>query len=80
MPTILRVGPYRFFFYAGDGCEPIHVHVEREDNIAKFWLDPVRLQRSGGFRRPEIARIMKMIEEHRTEIMEAWHEYFSSRT
>lgn len=80
MPTILRVGPYRFFFYAGDGYEPIHVHVERDDNIAKFWLDPVRLQRSGGFRRPEIARIMKMIEEHRTEIMEAWHEYFGSRT
>ena len=80
MPTILRVGPYRFFFYAGDDNEPIHVHVEREDNIAKFWLDPVSLQRSRGSRRPEIARIMKMIEEHRTEIMEAWHEYFGSRT
>jgi hypothetical protein len=78
MPTILRVGPYRFFFYASDRDEPIHVHVEREDNIAKFWIEPVRLQRSGGFRRPEIIRIAKIIGENRTEIVEAWHEYFGS--
>ncbi len=78
MPTILRVGLYRFFFYAGDRDEPIHVHVEREDNIAKFWVEPVRLQRSGGFRRPEIIRIAKIIEENQTEIVEVWHEYFGS--
>jgi len=46
MPTVLRVGPYRFFFYAGDREEPPHVHVERDDNIAKFWLDPIRLKSS----------------------------------
>ena len=78
MPTILRVGPYRFFFYASDRDEPVHIHIEREDNIAKFWVDPVRLQKSGGFRRPEIIRIAKIIEENRIEIMEAWHEYFGS--
>ena len=38
MPTILRVGPYRFFFYAGDRNEMPHMHVERERFIAKFWL------------------------------------------
>lgn len=78
MPTILRVGPYRFFFYAGDRDEPLHVHVERDDDIAKFWLDPIRLQKSGGFRRPEIVRIAKILEEHQSEIVEAWHEYFGS--
>ncbi len=76
MPTILRVGPYRFFFYASDNEEPIHVHVERENNIAKFWIDPVRLQKSGGFRRPEISRIANIIEENQIEIVEAWYEYF----
>ncbi len=76
MPTILRVGPYRFFFYSSDRDEPKHVHVEREDSIAKFWIDPVRLQKSGGFRRPEIARIMKITQEYNKEITEAWHEYF----
>lgn len=44
MPTVLRSGPYRCFFYAGDHDEPRHVHIEREDKIAKFWLVPVRLQ------------------------------------
>ncbi len=41
MPTVLRHGPYRFFFYAGDRDEPPHVHIERDSKIAKLWLDPV---------------------------------------
>jgi len=41
MPTVLKTGPYRFYFYAGDRNEPPHVHVERDDNVAKFWIDPV---------------------------------------
>ena len=44
MPTVLCIGPYRFFFYAGDRNEPEHIHVERDRSNAKFWLDPVRLQ------------------------------------
>jgi hypothetical protein len=56
MPTVLRVGPYRFFFYSGDGGEPPHIHVEHDDHVAKLWLDPVRLARSGGFKAPELAR------------------------
>ena len=63
MPTILRVGPYRFFFYAGDYDEPIHVHVERDDKIAKYWLEPIRLESSGGFNRLDLSRIFKIIEE-----------------
>jgi len=42
MPTVLRAGPYRFFFYSSDAAEPPHVHVERDENTAKFWLSPVR--------------------------------------
>ncbi|CBE68148.1 MAG: DUF4160 domain-containing protein [Candidatus Methylomirabilis oxygeniifera] len=76
MPTVLRSGPYRFFFYAGDRDEPQHVHVERDDKIAKFWLDPIRLQSSGGFSRAEIARIEKLVSHHRIELTEAWNEYF----
>jgi predicted SnoaL-like aldol condensation-catalyzing enzyme len=43
VPTLLRQGPYRFFIYSGDRDEPPHVHVERENRVAKVWLDPVRL-------------------------------------
>lgn len=76
MPTVLRVGPYRFFFYASDREEPAHVHIEREDKVAKFWLDPIRLQESGGFSRQEISRIHKLVTEHQDSLREAWNEYF----
>jgi hypothetical protein len=76
MPTVLRVGPFRFFFYAGDGGEPPHVHVERDDCEAKFWLDPVRLERSRGFDRKDINRIRKLVEEHREPLLESWNEFF----
>lgn len=49
MPTIAIVGPYRVFFYSADGVEPRHVHIERDEGIAKYWLSPVRLARSRGF-------------------------------
>ena len=54
---IFQAHNIRFFFYAGDGNEPPHIHVERDDFEAKFWLDPVRLARMRGFGRKEIKRI-----------------------
>lgn len=77
MPTIFSNGPYRFFFYAGDRDEPIHVHVERDDSIAKFWIEPIRLQRSSGFRSADLRRIRKIIEEKQYDIVEFWNEYFN---
>jgi hypothetical protein len=74
MPTLLRVGPYRFFIYSIDCEEPSHVHVERDDNLAKFWLEPVRMQSSGGFSRSEIRRIHRVIEENLEELMRGWYE------
>ena len=58
MPAVLRVGPYRFFFYSGDRQEPAHVNGERNASVAKFWLDPVRLARSRGFGRAELRDII----------------------
>lgn len=69
MPAVLRSGPYRFFFYAGDRDEPAHIHVERERNVAKFWLRPVRLHSSGGFSRHEIQRLQLLVEEHEAELL-----------
>jgi hypothetical protein len=76
MPTVLRSGPYRFFFYAADGVESPHVHAERDDRIAKFWLRPVRLQESGGFRRVEIGRVQAIVEENLETILSSWEAFF----
>ena len=78
MPTVFRSGQYRFFFYAGDRDEPFHVHVERDEKIAKYWLDPIRLQSSGGFNRFELKRIRSIIEENQSILMEAWNAYFGN--
>jgi hypothetical protein len=76
MPTVLRAGPYRCFFYSGDGREPPHVYVERDANVAKFWIEPVRLARSGGFGRAELRDIVRIVNEHAEQLLEAWNDYF----
>jgi len=48
MPTVLR-SPYRFYFVSHDLHEPPHVHVDRDDDSAKFWLAPVALASNLGF-------------------------------
>jgi hypothetical protein len=76
VPTIARIDGYRFFFYSLEGTEPPHVHVERAEATAKFWLDPVALAGSRGFRSRELTRLRAMVIEHRTEFQDAWHAHF----
>ncbi|MFA4918444.1 MAG: DUF4160 domain-containing protein [Thermodesulfovibrionales bacterium] len=59
-------------------AEPAHIHVACDENIAKFWLDPIRLQSSGGFNRLEINKIHKIINDNHKRLLEAWHEYFGN--
>ena len=77
MPTVLRVGPFRFFFYSGDGGEPPHVHVEGGDGEAKFWLDPVLIERCRGLNRKELNGIRRIIEQHQEQLLESWHDFFN---
>ena len=76
MPTVLRVDGYRFFFVSPDRSEPPHIHVKREKKVAKFWLDPVVLERTEGFSRVEINKISKLVQEHREHLLEKWYEFF----
>ena len=77
MPTVLRIGPYKFFFYSNNGDEPQHVHISRDNKIAKFWIDPVRLQVSGGFSRHELLKIQNLVHEHQSQLVENWNEFFN---
>ena len=76
MPTVMRSGPYRFFFYAGDRDEPPHVHVERDNSEAKYWLDPIQLERSNGFSRSELSKLKKLTTNNRQHLLDQWHEFF----
>lgn len=78
MPTVLRDGAYRFFFYASDRGERPHVHIEREKMVAKFWLAPPQLARSGDFGRAEIRRIEQLVVQHEMALLEAWRGFFRS--
>ena len=45
-----------------------------ENKVAKFWLNPPRLARSGDFGRAEIRRIELLVIDHREK---AWNEFFA---
>ena len=75
MPTVLRSGPYRFYF-SHEPSEPPHIHVDREDSSAKFWLDPVQLARNFGFRAHELRTIQSIVMGRGEEFLEAWNEFF----
>ena len=77
MPTVLRIAGFRFFFYSDEGSEPPHIHVERSDEVAKFWLEPVELASSSGFSAKEINQLRKLVAENQTHLVESWHEYFN---
>jgi len=76
MPTVLRIGRYRFFFYSNESQEPPHIHIKAAEKEAKFWLTPVFLASNYGFRSHELNEIERLVREHQTRLVEAWNEYF----
>jgi hypothetical protein len=78
MPTVLRSGPFRFYFYSHEPNEPAHVHVDRDDDSAKFWLQPISLARNLGFRGHELREIERIISDNQQELMEAWNGRFGN--
>ena len=68
MPTVLRIGPFRFHFYSDEGNEPPHIHVAVADGECKFWLDPVRLARNRGVA-PHVIRRMERLVFQNVELL-----------
>ena len=77
MPIIDRFAGLKVGFYSNDGVEPPHVHVRRERARAKFWLNPVRLERARRFAPHELNWIRRIIEGRESVYLERWNEYFS---
>lgn len=72
MPVVLRVKGYRFWFYQADLDERPHVHVGKEGREAKYWLDPIALAGSRGFRQHELDQIERILAEYGNDVLEAW--------
>ncbi|HEX5317458.1 MAG TPA: DUF4160 domain-containing protein [Candidatus Kapabacteria bacterium] len=77
MPTVFRVAGYRFSFFAADRDEPRHIHVTKGDGLAKFWLEPVSMQSSVGFTRPQLRFIERTITDNKDRLIYEWDHYFS---
>jgi len=75
VPTVLRSGPYRVYFFSHEPNEPPHVHVDHDDKSAKFWLEPVALASNFGFARHELRKVQGLIEDNRKKLLEDWHGY-----
>ena len=78
MPTIIRIGPYRFFFYSNENGEPAHIHIQRDRMLAKFWLKPIALASSTRFSSKELRKLESLVIENKEILLEAWNEFFSS--
>ena len=77
MPTLLRIGRHRFFFWSNEAGEPAHIHVESGDEYAKFWIRPVRVADNDGYNRRELNRLA-LVEQHEDLFQERWNDYFGS--
>ena len=75
MPEIFRHHGYRFFFFSREAEEPIHVHVESAEKYAKFWVEPLLLAESHGFRSGQLREIRELIEENTDIIKGKWNEH-----
>lgn len=75
MPTVLRIGSFRFHFYADERLEPAHIHVRTPDGECKFWLDSVRLARNRGVRPLDLRAIERLVFEHRALLLDAYNDF-----
>ncbi len=77
MPTVLVLAGFRFFFFSNEGNEPPHIHIEKADAVAKFWLGPVRLASSAGFSARDLNKLAALVAEYEPLFLTKWNAYFN---
>ena len=78
MPTVLLWNGYRFYFFSNEGQEPPHIHVDKGDCTAKFWLADASAARAIGFDAKEIRILSAKVLEEQERMLEAWNGYFGN--
>ena len=80
MPVIFRERGFKFFFYSNEGNprEPVHIHAEKDDVEAKFWLKPeVCLAYNDGYDARTLRLLLEIVEANKDLIQRAWDEFFA---
>ena len=75
MPTVLRVGSFRFHFYSHEPNEPAHIHVRNSDGECKFWIDPIQLAGNKGVAPHDVRQAERLVFEYQTLLLAKYHEY-----
>lgn len=76
MPTVMRIGAFRFYFFSHEPNQPPHVHVDRDEATMKVWLNSLEIAKSRGFRAHELSGIVATVADNQAKLLEAWHDYF----
>jgi len=79
MPTVLRIGPYRFHFYSRESNEPPHIHIARGDLEVKFWLRPISVAFNYGFPPYEVNSVRRLVEENCDFLIDAYRRFHGRR-
>ena len=77
MPTVMRIGRFRFYFFSNEREEPAHIHVKAAEKEAKFWIKPTQLASNYGFSSRELTELERLVEQNELFFLEVWNEYFS---
>lgn len=80
MPKFLRnqnTKGYEIFAWSADCKERMHVHVKKENRIAKFWIDTddVPLFKNPALTGKEVKEARKILKEHLAQLRREWQEY-----
>ena len=79
MPVVFRSLGFKFFFYSNEGSprEPVHIHAEKGDDEAKFWIQPeVRVAYNNGYDARALRELLGIVGANRILIERAWNEFF----
>jgi len=79
MPVVFRYKGIRVFFFSNEGQprEPVHVHAQRAQDLAKIWLYPdIAVAESYGFSSSELKELVEVIRQNKDAIERGWHEHF----
>ena len=79
MPNLLTIFGLRFFFYSREH-EPVHVHVESKEGLAKFEIQGglVKLVESKGMKHNDLKLAESIVEENKEHFENEWVRFFKN--